>query len=161
MASEDIAKLAESLAKTKVGGGQLSFKGQSLKLNTAEDGNRKYTFRSTFLLHEKSSMFFRERIWSTVYCSYSLWRWCFLYAVLIVQSHWDLRKEFGYVSDRREPAACTFALNGSIPEYNCSTLPHLLNRHLLLPVSGNLFLLMWHPLPSYFRPFCLCWCLHS
>ncbi|XP_075607763.1 ran GTPase-activating protein 1 [Balearica regulorum gibbericeps] len=37
MASEDIAKLAESLAKTKVGGGQLSFKGQSLKLNTAED----------------------------------------------------------------------------------------------------------------------------
>ncbi|KAJ7409551.1 Ran GTPase-activating protein 1 [Pitangus sulphuratus] len=38
MASEDITKLAESLAKTKVGGGQLSFKGQSLKLNTAEDG---------------------------------------------------------------------------------------------------------------------------
>ncbi|XP_009075278.1 PREDICTED: ran GTPase-activating protein 1 [Acanthisitta chloris] len=37
MASEDIAKLAESLAKTKVAGGQLSFKGQSLKLNTAED----------------------------------------------------------------------------------------------------------------------------
>lgn len=42
MASEDIAKLAESLAKTKVGGGQLSFKGQSLKLNTAEDGKRNY-----------------------------------------------------------------------------------------------------------------------
>lgn len=42
MASEDITKLAESLAKTKVGGGQLSFKGQSLKLNTAEDGKRKY-----------------------------------------------------------------------------------------------------------------------
>ncbi|XP_039917521.1 ran GTPase-activating protein 1 isoform X2 [Hirundo rustica] len=37
MASEDITKLAESLAKTKVGGGQLSFKGQGLKLNTAED----------------------------------------------------------------------------------------------------------------------------
>ncbi|NXO45452.1 RAGP1 protein, partial [Locustella ochotensis] len=37
MASEDITKLAESLAKTKVGSGQLSFKGQSLKLNTAED----------------------------------------------------------------------------------------------------------------------------
>uniref|UniRef100_A0A8C4J997 Ran GTPase-activating protein 1 n=1 Tax=Dromaius novaehollandiae TaxID=8790 RepID=A0A8C4J997_DRONO len=37
MASEDITKLAESLAKTKVGGRQLSFKGQSLKLNTAED----------------------------------------------------------------------------------------------------------------------------
>uniref|UniRef100_A0A8C5NJN7 Ran GTPase-activating protein 1 n=1 Tax=Junco hyemalis TaxID=40217 RepID=A0A8C5NJN7_JUNHY len=37
MASEDITKLAESLAKTSVGGGQLSFKGQSLKLNTAED----------------------------------------------------------------------------------------------------------------------------
>lgn len=54
MASEDIAKLAESLAKTKVGGGQLSFKGQSLKLNTAEDGKRKDTFRSTFLLHEKT-----------------------------------------------------------------------------------------------------------
>lgn len=41
MASEDITKLAESLAKTKVGGGQLSFKGQSLKLNTAEDGKKK------------------------------------------------------------------------------------------------------------------------
>ncbi|KFQ35111.1 Ran GTPase-activating protein 1, partial [Mesitornis unicolor] len=37
MASEDITKLVESLAKTKVGDGQLSFKGQSLKLNTAED----------------------------------------------------------------------------------------------------------------------------
>nr|XP_045009012.1 ran GTPase-activating protein 1 isoform X2 [Jaculus jaculus] len=37
MASEDIAKLAESLAKTQVAGGQLSFKGKSLKLNTAED----------------------------------------------------------------------------------------------------------------------------
>ncbi|XP_018862307.2 ran GTPase-activating protein 1 isoform X2 [Parus major] len=40
MASEDITKLAESLAKTKVGGGQLSFKGQSLKLNTAEDAEK-------------------------------------------------------------------------------------------------------------------------
>ncbi|NXD24986.1 RAGP1 protein, partial [Spelaeornis formosus] len=37
MASEDITKLAESLAKTKVSGGQLSFKGHSLKLNTAKD----------------------------------------------------------------------------------------------------------------------------
>uniref|UniRef100_A0A674I7Q9 Ran GTPase-activating protein 1 n=1 Tax=Terrapene triunguis TaxID=2587831 RepID=A0A674I7Q9_9SAUR len=37
MASEDITKLAESLAKAQVGGGQLSFKGKSLKLNTAED----------------------------------------------------------------------------------------------------------------------------
>lgn len=64
-----------------------------------------------------------------------------------------MRKEFGYVSGRRETAACTFALNRSIPEYNCSTLSHLLNRHLFLPVSGNSFLLMWHPLPSYFRPF--------
>lgn len=38
MASEDIAKLAETLAKAQVAGGQLSFKGKSLKLNTAEDG---------------------------------------------------------------------------------------------------------------------------
>ena len=38
MASEDIAKLAETLAKTQVAGGQLSFKGKSLKPNTAEDG---------------------------------------------------------------------------------------------------------------------------
>ncbi|XP_030066394.1 ran GTPase-activating protein 1 isoform X2 [Microcaecilia unicolor] len=37
MASEDIAKLVESLAKAKVGGGELSFRGKSLKLNTAED----------------------------------------------------------------------------------------------------------------------------
>ena len=38
MASEDIAKLAETLAKTQVAGGKLSFKGKSLKLNTADDG---------------------------------------------------------------------------------------------------------------------------
>ncbi|XP_029446099.1 ran GTPase-activating protein 1 [Rhinatrema bivittatum] len=37
MASEDIAKLVESLAKAQVGGGELSFKGKSLKLNTAQD----------------------------------------------------------------------------------------------------------------------------
>uniref|UniRef100_A0A8C5WMG1 Ran GTPase-activating protein 1 n=1 Tax=Leptobrachium leishanense TaxID=445787 RepID=A0A8C5WMG1_9ANUR len=36
MASEDISQLADSLAKTQVGG-ELSFKGKSLKLNTAED----------------------------------------------------------------------------------------------------------------------------
>lgn len=35
--SEDIAKLADTLAKTQVAGGQLSFKGKALKLNTAED----------------------------------------------------------------------------------------------------------------------------
>ncbi|KAM8929937.1 ran GTPase-activating protein 1 isoform 2-T2 [Pelodytes ibericus] len=35
MASEDISQLADSLAKTQVG--ELSFKGKSLKLNTAED----------------------------------------------------------------------------------------------------------------------------
>ncbi|KAG9483865.1 hypothetical protein GDO78_009667 [Eleutherodactylus coqui] len=38
MASEDISQLADSLAKTKVGGGELSFKGRTLKLNTAQDG---------------------------------------------------------------------------------------------------------------------------
>ncbi|XP_072277264.1 ran GTPase-activating protein 1 [Pyxicephalus adspersus] len=37
MASEDISQLADSLARTKVGGGELSFKGRTLKLNTAED----------------------------------------------------------------------------------------------------------------------------
>ncbi|XP_053325300.1 ran GTPase-activating protein 1 isoform X2 [Spea bombifrons] len=37
MASEDISQLADSLAKTQVGGGELSFKGKTLKLNTAED----------------------------------------------------------------------------------------------------------------------------
>ncbi|XP_063282477.1 ran GTPase-activating protein 1 [Pelobates fuscus] len=37
MASDDISKLADSLAKTQVGGGELSFKGKTLKLNTAED----------------------------------------------------------------------------------------------------------------------------
>ncbi|KAG9483866.1 hypothetical protein GDO78_009668 [Eleutherodactylus coqui] len=37
MASEDISQLADSLAKTKVGGGELSFKGRTLKLNTAQD----------------------------------------------------------------------------------------------------------------------------
>ncbi|KAG8436333.1 hypothetical protein GDO86_007436 [Hymenochirus boettgeri] len=39
MASEDISQLADSLAKTQVGGGELSFKGKTLKLNTAQDGN--------------------------------------------------------------------------------------------------------------------------
>lgn len=48
MASEDISKLAESLAKTQVGGGQLSFKGKSLKLNTAEDGKRNSTALNVF-----------------------------------------------------------------------------------------------------------------
>lgn len=37
MASEDISQLADSLAKTKVGGAELSFKGRTLKLNTAQD----------------------------------------------------------------------------------------------------------------------------
>ncbi|MEE6502760.1 hypothetical protein FKM82_004628 [Ascaphus truei] len=37
MASEDIAQLTDSLAKTQVGGGELSFKGKSLKLNTVQD----------------------------------------------------------------------------------------------------------------------------
>ncbi|KAM4722127.1 ran GTPase-activating protein 1 [Rhinophrynus dorsalis] len=37
MASEDISQLADSLAKTQVGGGELSFKGKTLKLNTAQD----------------------------------------------------------------------------------------------------------------------------
>ncbi|XP_063796803.1 ran GTPase-activating protein 1 isoform X2 [Pseudophryne corroboree] len=37
MASEDISQLADSLAKTNVGGGELSFKGKTLKLNTAQD----------------------------------------------------------------------------------------------------------------------------
>uniref|UniRef100_A0A4W3H5M4 Ran GTPase-activating protein 1 n=1 Tax=Callorhinchus milii TaxID=7868 RepID=A0A4W3H5M4_CALMI len=36
MASEDISQLADSLAKTQVGGGELSFKGWGKKLNTAE-----------------------------------------------------------------------------------------------------------------------------
>ncbi|XP_051899118.1 ran GTPase-activating protein 1b [Pristis pectinata] len=36
MASEDISQLADSLAKTQVGGGELSFKGHALKLDTAE-----------------------------------------------------------------------------------------------------------------------------
>ncbi|XP_044157806.1 ran GTPase-activating protein 1 [Bufo gargarizans] len=40
MASEDISQLADSLAKTKVGGGELSFKGRTLKLNTAQDAEK-------------------------------------------------------------------------------------------------------------------------
>ncbi|XP_072889941.1 ran GTPase-activating protein 1b [Hemitrygon akajei] len=36
MASEDISQLAETLAKTQVGGVELSFKGRALKLDTAE-----------------------------------------------------------------------------------------------------------------------------
>ncbi|XP_060705263.1 ran GTPase-activating protein 1b isoform X2 [Hemiscyllium ocellatum] len=36
MASEDISQLADALAKTQVGGGELSFKGRVLKLDTAE-----------------------------------------------------------------------------------------------------------------------------
>lgn len=37
MGSEDLAKLAETLAKTQVAGGRLSFKGKGLRLTTAED----------------------------------------------------------------------------------------------------------------------------
>ncbi|XP_020386892.2 ran GTPase-activating protein 1b [Rhincodon typus] len=36
MASEDISQLVDALAKTQVGGGELSFKGRALKLDTAE-----------------------------------------------------------------------------------------------------------------------------
>ncbi|XP_018616886.2 ran GTPase-activating protein 1-like [Scleropages formosus] len=36
MASDDIAQLAESLARTQVGDGELSYKGQGLKLDTAQ-----------------------------------------------------------------------------------------------------------------------------
>lgn len=38
MASEDIAQLTEALAKTHVGDGELSYKGQGLKLDNAESG---------------------------------------------------------------------------------------------------------------------------
>ncbi|OCT83142.1 hypothetical protein XELAEV_18025680mg [Xenopus laevis] len=37
MAAEDIAQLADCLAKANVGDGELSFKGKTLKLNTAQD----------------------------------------------------------------------------------------------------------------------------
>lgn len=37
MGSEDLAKLAETLAKTQVAGGRLSFKGKALRLTMAED----------------------------------------------------------------------------------------------------------------------------
>lgn len=39
MASEDIAQLTEALAKTHVGDGELSYKGQGLKLDNAESGD--------------------------------------------------------------------------------------------------------------------------
>lgn len=38
MASDDIAQLAEVLSKTHVGDGELSFKGQGLKLDNAASG---------------------------------------------------------------------------------------------------------------------------
>lgn len=41
MASIDIAQLADSLAKTKVGDGELSFKGRGLKLDSAQSGENK------------------------------------------------------------------------------------------------------------------------
>lgn len=38
MASDDIAQLADALAKTHVGDGELSFKGLGLKLDNAASG---------------------------------------------------------------------------------------------------------------------------
>lgn len=40
MASEDINELTEALARTHVGDGELSYKGQGLKLDNAESGKR-------------------------------------------------------------------------------------------------------------------------
>lgn len=38
MASDDVANLADSLAKTQVNEGELSYKGQGLKLDNAQSG---------------------------------------------------------------------------------------------------------------------------
>ena len=38
MATDDVAQLADSLAKTQVVGGELSYKGKGLKLDNAESG---------------------------------------------------------------------------------------------------------------------------
>ncbi len=38
MASDDVANLADSLAKTQVDEGELSYKGQGLKLDNAQSG---------------------------------------------------------------------------------------------------------------------------
>lgn len=38
MASDDVASLADSLAKTQVDEGELSYKGQGLKLDNAQSG---------------------------------------------------------------------------------------------------------------------------
>ena len=40
MASDDIVQLADALAKTHVGDGELSYKGLGLKLDDAESGER-------------------------------------------------------------------------------------------------------------------------
>lgn len=45
MASEDIAQLAETLSKVRVGDGELSYKGLGLKLDDAESGQTGFNSR--------------------------------------------------------------------------------------------------------------------
>lgn len=51
MASDDISQLADALAKTHVGDGELSFKGLGLKLDNAESGQTGFSFVFVFIHH--------------------------------------------------------------------------------------------------------------
>lgn len=46
MATDDIAQLADSLAKTQVAEGELSYKGQGRKLDNAESGGQRLHYLS-------------------------------------------------------------------------------------------------------------------
>lgn len=57
MASDDVAQLADSLARTQVGEGELSYKSQGLKLDNAESGeNNTVTLLQIHTVHEHSSV---------------------------------------------------------------------------------------------------------
>lgn len=49
MASDDVTKLADSLAKTQVDEGELSYKGQGRKLDNAQSGERTHTHLYTHI----------------------------------------------------------------------------------------------------------------
>lgn len=50
MASDDVRQLADSLAKTQVTEGELSYKGRGLKLDNAQSGEHRYTHVHTYTL---------------------------------------------------------------------------------------------------------------
>lgn len=69
MASDDVANLADSLAKTQVNEGELSYKGQGLKLDNAQSGELKRTSAHNYRISHICFWCLYERINLCFVCS--------------------------------------------------------------------------------------------